>query len=79
MAQPLFVKFKDGKEVSRKVGWPGKQELKNWIIAVAKDFVNGSTAGAGELCDETVETAGTICDETKKANANFVKAIMENI
>tara|TARA_B100000686_G_C16801196_1_gene986139 strand:+ start:186 stop:359 length:174 start_codon:yes stop_codon:yes gene_type:complete len=55
------------------------EELKNWIIAVAKDFVNGSTAGAGELCDETVETAGTICDETKKANANFVKAIMENI
>ena len=29
---PLFVKFKDGKEVSRKVGWPGKQELKEWII-----------------------------------------------
>ena len=29
---PLFVKFKDGKEVSRKVGWPGKQELKDWII-----------------------------------------------
>ena len=28
---PLFVKFKDGKEVSRKVGWPGKQELKEWI------------------------------------------------
>ena len=50
------------------------EELKNWIIAVAKDFVNGSTAGAGELCDETVETAGTICDETKKANANFGRA-----
>ena len=28
---PLFVKFKEGKEVSRQVGWPGKQELKNWI------------------------------------------------
>ena len=55
------------------------EELKNWILNVARDFVNGTTAGAGELCDETVETAGTICDETKKANANFVKAIMENI
>jgi len=30
---PLFVKFKDGKEISRKVGWPGKQELKNWITS----------------------------------------------
>ena len=28
---PLFVKFKDGKEISRKVGWPGKQELKDWM------------------------------------------------
>tara|TARA_B100001013_G_scaffold262204_2_gene164790 strand:- start:8398 stop:8571 length:174 start_codon:yes stop_codon:yes gene_type:complete len=55
------------------------EELKNWIIAIAKDFVNGTTAGAGELCDETVETAGTICDETKKANASFVKAIMDSI
>ena len=32
-----------------------------------------------ELCSETVDTAGTICDETKKANANFVKAIMDSI
>ena len=55
------------------------EELKNWIIAIAKDFVNGATAGAGELCDETVETADTICDETKKANASFVKAIMDSI
>lgn len=46
---------------------------------MARDFIDSSTAGAGELCDETVETAGAICDETKKANANFVKAIMENI
>ena len=29
---PLFVKFnKEGKEISRKVGFPGKQELKTWI------------------------------------------------
>ena len=32
-----------------------------------------------ELCNETVSTAGTICDETKKANASFVKAIMDSI
>ena len=55
------------------------EALKNWIINVAKDFVNSATAGAGELCDETVETAGTICDETKKANADFVKAIMSSV
>ena len=55
------------------------EELKNWIISVARDFINCSTAGAGELCDETVETAGTICDETKKANADFIKAIMSSI
>ena len=28
---PLFIKFKDGQQVSQKVGWPGKEELKNWI------------------------------------------------
>jgi len=55
------------------------KELKNWILNVARDFVNGATAGAGELCDETVETAGTICDETKKANSDFVKAIMDSV
>ena len=55
------------------------EELKTWIIGVARDFINSSTAGAGELCDETVETAGTICDETRKANADFVKAIMDNV
>jgi len=55
------------------------EELKKWIIDIARDFVDNSTAGAGELCDETVETAGTICDETKKANADFVKAFMESI
>ena len=40
------------------------EELKQWIINIAKDFVN---------------SAGTICDETKKANADFVKAFMEGI
>ena len=55
------------------------EELKNWIISVARDFIDGATAGAGELCDETVETAGTISDETKKANADFIKAIMTNV
>ena len=55
------------------------KELKTWIIGVARDFINSSTAGAGELCNETVETAGTICDGTRKENANFVKAIMDNI
>jgi thioredoxin 1 len=28
---PLFVKFKDGQQISQKVGWPGKQQLKEWI------------------------------------------------
>ena len=55
------------------------EELKNWIFSIARDFINGATAGAGELCDETVETAGTICDETKKANADFLKAIMSSV
>jgi hypothetical protein len=44
------------------------EQLKRWCIEVSK-----------ELCSETVNTAGTICDETKKANANFVKAIMDSI
>tara|TARA_B100001245_G_scaffold168935_1_gene128001 strand:+ start:1212 stop:1385 length:174 start_codon:yes stop_codon:yes gene_type:complete len=55
------------------------EELKNWIMSVARDFINGATAGAGELCDGTVKTAGTICDETKKANADFIKAIMDSV
>jgi len=55
------------------------QELKNWIIGVARGFINSSTAGAGELCNETVETAGTICTETRKANADFVKAIINSV
>ena len=44
------------------------EQIKRWCIEVSY-----------ELCSETVDTAGTICDETKKANANFVKAIMESI
>ena len=55
------------------------KELKKWIFDVARDFINSSTAGAGELCNETTETAGAICDETKKANASFVKAIMDSV
>ena len=55
------------------------KELKTWIIGVARDFINSSTAGAGELCNETVETAGTICTETRKANADFVKAIINSV
>ena len=55
------------------------EELKKWIISVARDFIDCSTAGAGEMCDETVKTAGEICDETKKANADFIKAIMSNV
>ena len=55
------------------------EELKTWIIGVARDFINSSTAGAGELCNETVETAGTICAGTQKTNADFIKAIMDNV
>jgi hypothetical protein len=52
------------------------KELKEWVIDIANDFCNSSVATSGTLCDETVETAGAICDETRKANAEFVKAIM---
>ena len=52
------------------------EELKKWIFEVAREFVDGSTAGAGEICDETIKTAGTICDETRKGNAEFVKQFM---
>ena len=55
------------------------EDVRKWVIDVANDFCNSSTAGAGELCDETVETAGTICDNTRKANADFVKAIMSSV
>ena len=44
------------------------EAIKKWCIDVSK-----------ELCSETVSTAGTICDETKKANASFVKAIMDSV
>ena len=52
------------------------EHLKKWIIAIANDFCNSSVATSGTICDETVETAGAICDGTRKANAEFVKAIM---
>ena len=35
--------------------------------------------GVKDLQVRTVDTAGTICDKTKKANADFVKAIMDSI
>jgi thioredoxin 1 len=28
---PLFIKFKNGQQVSQQVGWPGKEKLKEWI------------------------------------------------
>jgi thioredoxin 1 len=28
---PLFIKFKNGEQISQKTGWPGKQQLKEWI------------------------------------------------
>ena len=52
------------------------EELKKWIIAIANDFCNSSVTTSGTICNETVKTAGTICDGTRKANAEFVKAIM---
>jgi len=52
------------------------KELKKWVIDLANDFCSSSVATSGTICDETVETAGTICDATRKANADFVKAIM---
>jgi len=44
------------------------EQLKRWLIDVSH-----------EICGETTKTAGTICDKTKKANADFVKAIMDSI
>jgi len=52
------------------------EEIKKWVIDVANDFCNSSVTTSGTICDETVETAGAICDETRKANAEFIKAIM---
>ena len=28
---PLFIKFKNGQQVSQQVGWPSKEKLKQWI------------------------------------------------
>ena len=52
---------------------------KKWIFGVAKDFIDCSTEGAGELCNETVETAGIICNETKKANSYVIKEIIKSV
>ena len=52
------------------------EDVRKWVIAVANDFCDSSIATSGTICDETVETAGAICDATRKANADFVKAIM---
>ncbi len=55
------------------------EDLKKWIIDVAREFVNGSTAGAGEVCDDTVKIAGQACDGTLKAAHDFKKELFENI
>jgi len=44
------------------------KQLKKFLIDISS-----------EICGETTKTAGQICDKTKKANADFVKAIMESI
>ena len=44
------------------------KKLKKYVIELSKD-----------ICGETTKTAGQICDKTKKANADFVKAIMDSI
>ena len=28
---PLFIKFKNGEQISQQVGWSGKEKLKDWI------------------------------------------------
>jgi len=55
------------------------EDLKKWIINVATEFVDGSTAGAGEVCDDTVKIAGQACDGTLKAAHDFKKELFENI
>ena len=44
------------------------KEIKKWLINLSN-----------EMCSETVNTASDICSKTKKANADFVKAIMSSI
>tara|TARA_B100001996_G_scaffold115706_1_gene87567 strand:+ start:135 stop:275 length:141 start_codon:yes stop_codon:yes gene_type:complete len=44
------------------------KEIKKWLINLSN-----------EMCSETVDTASEICSKTKKANADFVKAIMSSI
>ena len=55
------------------------EDLKKWIINVAREFVDGSTAGAGEVCNETIKIAGQACDETLQAAHDFKKELFKNI
>ena len=43
------------------------KQLKRWLIDVSK-----------VVCVETIKTAETICEKTKKANSEFIKAIMKS-
>jgi len=55
------------------------EDLKKWIINVAREFVDGSTAGAGEVCNDTVKIAGQACDGTLQAAHDFKKELFKNI
>lgn len=44
------------------------EEIKKWIIDVAKSS-----------CDATVQGAGEVCDETLKQNREFINAFMSGI
>ncbi len=44
------------------------EAIKKWCIEFSK-----------ELSSETISTANDVCNKTKKANSDFVKAIMESI
>ena len=55
------------------------EDLKKWIINVAREFVDGSTAGAGEVCNETIKIAGQACNETLQAAHDFKKELFKNI
>ena len=49
------------------------------IKETVKEIIKWVKQFANECCSESVETAGTICDETKKANASFIKVIMDSV
>ena len=52
------------------------EKRKILIKETVKEIIKWAKAFANECCSESVETAGAICDGTRKANAEFVKAIM---